>query len=134
MLAGGFREEGSGVPSGVAEAVERLNSNRERTSTRTLELESGRFREGSPEEAGILLELEDIARERCGGCVVTDPDGALVRLACLLLASLLVDMKPKGREVPSLMTQVILVPACTASPSRGRYSAAFMRCVRPSHL
>lgn len=79
MLAGGFREEGSGVPSGVAEAIERLSSSQERISTRTLELGGGRFGEGSPEEVGVLLELEDIARERCGGCVVTDPNGALVR-------------------------------------------------------
>lgn len=75
MLAGGFREEGSGVPSGVAEAVERLCSSRERTaSTGTLGPGGDRFGEGSSEEAGVLLELEDIARERCGRlCVVMVP-------------------------------------------------------------
>lgn len=65
MLAGGFREEGSGVPSGVAEAVDQIRSRkRERTTAPEPTAES--VGTGEVEEAGVLLELEDIARERCG--------------------------------------------------------------------
>ncbi|CAM9353211.1 unnamed protein product, partial [Ectocarpus sp. 13 AM-2016] len=65
MLAGGFREEGSGVPSGVAEAVDQIRSRkRERTTAPEPAAES--VGTGEVEEAGVLLELEDIARERCG--------------------------------------------------------------------
>lgn len=64
MLAGGFREEGSGVPPGVAEAVGRLRSGQERSSTRTPGPDDGPLEGQSAEEAGVLLELEDIARER----------------------------------------------------------------------
>lgn len=64
MLAGGVREAGSGVPSGVAEAVDRISSRRE--STRGVEAAGGRFAEESAEGTGVRLELEDIARERCG--------------------------------------------------------------------
>lgn len=55
MLAGGLREERSALPAYVAEAVERLvgdNASQERE------------REKEYEEAGVRLELEDIARER----------------------------------------------------------------------
>lgn len=64
MLAGGVREAGSGVPSGVAEAVSRIYSRQE--NTRGLEVSGGNLTEKSAEGAGLLLELEDIARERCG--------------------------------------------------------------------
>lgn len=63
MLAGGVREAGSGVPSGVAEAVDRIYSRR--TNTRGLGVTGGPLAEESAEGAGVLLELEDIARERC---------------------------------------------------------------------
>lgn len=61
------------MPSGVAEAVERMRSRREDTN-RALEAAAGGAAEtagvgGEEEEAGVLLELEDIARERCGQCV-----------------------------------------------------------------
>lgn len=66
MLAGGFREEGSGVPSGIAEAVERLRSGQEGSNTRAPAGPEGvMLGEPSAEEAGVLLELEDIATERC---------------------------------------------------------------------
>lgn len=66
-MAGGFREEGSGIPPGVAEAVEPLLSGQEGAHTRAPGLGSGGLLgEQSAEEAGVLLELEDIARERCG--------------------------------------------------------------------
>lgn len=64
MLAGGVREAGSGVPSGVAEAVGRIYPSREKTTG--LEAADERLAEESVEGAGVLLELEDIARERCG--------------------------------------------------------------------
>lgn len=64
MMAGSFREEGSGVPSGVAEAVERLRSGQEGSSTRAPGAEGGFSGEQSAEEAGVVLELEDIAIER----------------------------------------------------------------------
>lgn len=78
MLAGGFREEGSGVPSGVAEAVERLRPNQEGSNTRAPGPEGGLLGDQSAEEAGVLLELEDIARERCGAvrCCPVIPLGA----------------------------------------------------------
>lgn len=71
MLEGGcVREEGSGVPSGVAESVERVRSRREQ-SRRALEAAGAGIVSENPavggeeeEEAGVLLELEDIARER----------------------------------------------------------------------
>lgn len=66
MLAGGFREEGSGVPSSVAEAVERLRSSQEGSNTRGPGPEGGLLVEPSAEEAGVLLELEEIVGERCG--------------------------------------------------------------------
>ncbi|CBN74503.1 hypothetical protein Esi_0028_0118 [Ectocarpus siliculosus] len=63
MLAGGFREGGSGVPAGVAEAVDQIRSRkRERTTAPEPAAES--VGTGEVEEAGVLLELEDIARER----------------------------------------------------------------------
>lgn len=64
MLAGGFREEGSGVPPGVAEAVERLRSGQDGSSTRAPGPDGVLLGDQSAEEAGVLLELEDIARER----------------------------------------------------------------------
>lgn len=64
MMAGGFREEGSGVSSGVAEAVERLRSGQEVPSTRAPGAGGDSLGEQSAEEAGVVLELEDIAIER----------------------------------------------------------------------
>lgn len=64
MMARGFREQGSGVPPGVAEAIERLRSAQEGSSTRALGADGGLSGEQSAEEAGIVLELDDIAIER----------------------------------------------------------------------
>lgn len=55
MLAGGLREERSALPAYVTEAVERL------VGDNTFR---GREGEKECEEAGVRLELEDIARER----------------------------------------------------------------------
>lgn len=62
MLAGGFREEGSGVLDGVAESVAKSLLRRQCTIGEGF----GGSAEDETEEAGIRLELEDIARERCG--------------------------------------------------------------------
>lgn len=66
MLAGGFREEGSGVPLGVAEAVEQIRSRKRERTTAPEPATAESVGTGEVEEAGVLLELEDIARERCG--------------------------------------------------------------------
>ncbi|CAM9191469.1 unnamed protein product, partial [Scytosiphon promiscuus] len=68
LEGGGFREQGSGVPPGVAEGVERVRSRREQARKALEAAAAGHVgetaAEGDQEEAGVLLELEDIARER----------------------------------------------------------------------
>lgn len=58
IMAGGFRDAGSGVPKGIAEGLERLHLRRPAAG-------DGLDAVGQAEEAGLRLELEDIARERC---------------------------------------------------------------------
>lgn len=76
MLAGGFREEGSGVPPGVAQGVERLILRGDKVAAADNAAGGNAFGGqgqnegmGEAESAGVLLELEDIARERCGHVV-----------------------------------------------------------------
>lgn len=57
MMAGGFGDAGSGVPRGIAEGLERLRLRRPGAG-------DGLDAVGQAEEAGLRLELEDIARER----------------------------------------------------------------------
>ncbi|CAM9703344.1 unnamed protein product, partial [Laminaria digitata] len=79
MLAGGFREEGSGVPPGVAQGVEKIFLRGHKVAAAAAAGAADNAAGGNPfggggggegkgqgegEGAGVLLELEDIARER----------------------------------------------------------------------
>lgn len=64
MLAGGLREERPALPADVTEAVERMVGFRSRDAVIGDNTFRGRGKEKDCEEAGVQLELEDIARER----------------------------------------------------------------------